>query len=256
MEMPSYRTTCPESVGFHKFSVSEKQTGMTGLLCRFVLTMVFLVMTASSVSAATQVSGDITKDTTWTLAGSPYVVTSSIRVQGTDGDDGVTTLMVNPGVEVKFNSNSGLSVGGSSGAPGGLVAVGTSDDQVVFCSNDGTNWQGIFFNNTTADETSVLNHCIVKNAGMLSGSSCNYSVCMENSSPSIRNSVISGSKNFGIRINSGSPDISDNVISDNGNCGIFLRDSCSPSITGNKVIGNKGVGIFSNNTSCIPTVTG
>jgi hypothetical protein len=49
--------------------------------------------------AATFVSGTIPSDTTWTLADSPYVVTSDLSVPA-----GVT-LTVNPGVVVKFDGS-------------------------------------------------------------------------------------------------------------------------------------------------------
>jgi hypothetical protein len=51
-----------------------------------------------AVSADTTVGGTISTDTTWTLANSPYIVTSNITVIGTDGADSITTLTIEAGV--------------------------------------------------------------------------------------------------------------------------------------------------------------
>jgi hypothetical protein len=68
-------------------------------------------------SADTTVGGSISTDTTWTLSGSPYIVTSAVTVMGTDGDDGITTLTIQPGVIVKFNRYINMDIGATSGDP-------------------------------------------------------------------------------------------------------------------------------------------
>nr|QNO50101.1 hypothetical protein GDOAKEED_00005 [Methanosarcinales archaeon ANME-2c ERB4] len=72
----------------------------------------------------TLVNGTISTDTTWTVAGSPYIVTDeSLTVS-----DNVA-LTLEPGVVVKFESeNSGMCVWGT------LNASGTSDNRIVFTS--------------------------------------------------------------------------------------------------------------------------
>lgn len=81
-----------------------------------------LLLTAAA-NAATHVSGNITVNTTWTLAGSPYVVDGSVNVR-----PGVT-LTIEPGVIVKFNGQFGtLWVNGA------LSAVGTAGQRIVFTS--------------------------------------------------------------------------------------------------------------------------
>jgi hypothetical protein len=69
--------------------------------------VVFMFMVSSwSVPLAisdTTVGGTIATDTTWTLAESPYIVTSNLTVKGTDGADGITTLTIEPGVEVRLD---------------------------------------------------------------------------------------------------------------------------------------------------------
>jgi RHS repeat-associated protein len=70
------------------------------------------------------VSGDITTNTTWTLANSPYVVSGTINVQSP------ATLTIEPGVVVKFQS--GASLLAQAGAT--LTAVGTSATPIIFTS--------------------------------------------------------------------------------------------------------------------------
>ncbi len=66
--------------------------------------------------SATNVSGDIVADTTWTLAGSPWVLTGDITV--TVG----VTLTVEPGVAVKGSSGAELRIQGHLLALGGKTA--------------------------------------------------------------------------------------------------------------------------------------
>jgi RHS repeat-associated protein len=73
--------------------------------------------------SATNVSGTISTDTTWTVANNPYVLTGNVTVAA-----GVT-LTVEPGVVVKFNSQfRTLTVNGT------LKAVGTAGSRIVFTS--------------------------------------------------------------------------------------------------------------------------
>lgn len=70
------------------------------------------------------VSGDVTTNTTWTAANSPYVVTGTINVQSP------ATLTIEPGVVVKFQSGANLLA--QAGAT--LTAVGTSSNPIIFTS--------------------------------------------------------------------------------------------------------------------------
>src|SRR5580765_2138298 len=61
----------------------------------------FLLLTAllfSFRASATNVGGAISSDTTWNLAGSPYLVTSAVTINSN------ITLTINPGVEVQFTN--------------------------------------------------------------------------------------------------------------------------------------------------------
>jgi parallel beta-helix repeat protein len=72
---------------------------------------------------STNVSGTISSDTTWDLAGSPYIVVGLVTVQD------AVTLTIDPGVEVRFNGYFSLKIEGN------LTAIGTSGSKIVFASN-------------------------------------------------------------------------------------------------------------------------
>ena len=82
------------------------------------------------VGSGTNVGGPISIDTTWTCAGSPYVVTSSVIVRNG------ATLTLEPCVCVRFKANMGVTVGHATGGAGTLVARGTAELPIIFTTND------------------------------------------------------------------------------------------------------------------------
>jgi len=122
-------------------------------LCRNFMkkTFIFFViglLFSSATVLATDVSGTISSNTTWNLAGSPYVVTSSITINHG------ATLTIDPGVDVRFNDGQNFYING------GLNAT-----NVIFTSNNGSPTSGIWGNfqvgnGNPADSGSVvLNSC-------------------------------------------------------------------------------------------------
>lgn len=75
-------------------------------------------------NAATFVSGDISTNTTWTKAESPYIISDHSFINVSVG----TTLTIEPGVVVKFGNRSRLNIYGS------LKAVGIASDKIYFTS--------------------------------------------------------------------------------------------------------------------------
>ena len=122
---------------------------------------------------ATDVGGPITSDTTWTLAGSPYVAISTVTIRNG------ATLTIEAGVEVRFNQDLGIIIGHVSEGLGTLRALGTTLSPVLFTSaiEPGApgSWKEIRFTNNAVDAVfdaqgsyaagSVLQHCAVKFAG-------------------------------------------------------------------------------------------
>ena len=98
-----------------------------------------------NVAADTDISKNITTDTTWSLKGSPYIISGEIQVFEN------VTLTIKKGVEVKFNQNAELQIGGE------LKAIGGSEigELIKFTSNASTppkqwDWFGIVFLNTSS----------------------------------------------------------------------------------------------------------
>ena len=127
-----------------------------------------LAMAATARASTAVPGGVISTDTTWTLAGSPYIVTGAVQVKGTDGSDGVTTLTIEPGVEVRFNLDCYLLFG--SGAPGALLADGDAAGgpaTIVFTANTGSPtrgfWRGLRFADSA--QSSTIRHATVAYGG-------------------------------------------------------------------------------------------
>ena len=100
---------------------------------------------------ATNVSETISTNTTWTLTGSPYIVTSSITIQ-----TGVT-LTIETGVTVKFNDSYYLYVNGTLNA-----------DNVTFTSSNASpaagKWGYFQIGNSTYSGTANISNSLVQYA--------------------------------------------------------------------------------------------
>ncbi len=198
-------------------------------------------------AAALNVSGVISTNTPWTLANSPYVVTGTVTVNA-----GVT-LTVEPGVVVKFNANTYLTVNGT------LTADGTADKKIYFTSvkddtiggdtnGDGTatvpapgNWGGLTFNTGAANN--VLDYAVVRYGGSGAWSG---SVKISTSSLTLSNSVVENSTYNGIFIDGVSPTVTGCTIQNNGytvsESGIYANNSKGV-FTGNTIKDNGGYGM-------------
>ena len=109
------------------YFVKEKKmkSQILGKLQGHIILSIILSLVLLTVSHAdTNVSGNITTETTWTLTNSPYIVTGTIQVL--EG----ATLTIEPGVIVKFSKNTLLRIGGE------LIADGTETQMLTFTSNE------------------------------------------------------------------------------------------------------------------------
>ena len=208
--------------------------------------IVILFSLPSSIYAETFVSGNITQNTTWTLAGSPYIVTGDITVYRWDWsyhDDPVSvTLTIEPGVQIRFNPGTGLFVGvalhGLGGHYGALSVQGTAASPVTFTSNAASpapgDWKGIYFRNETHDAATLLEHCIIEYGGHTQ----NANIYLADANPVILNSTIRFSSSDGIYLSSSSSAIDNNIISDNTDYGISGNIYSAGFITNNTISGN------------------
>ena len=215
----------------------------SGILKVILIILLLVLFQTASSFAETTVGGLIASDTTWTLAGSPYVVESPVQVYGTTTD--AVTLTIEPGVEVCFNSGAGLQIGSSVNL-GALSAQGTALDPIVFTRNNPTGtWGRVSFQDGTVDETTVLDHVEMEfNTGIyfytssphlqncrfteISGT---YGLYLSSSSPVLQNVDISTAAIYGMSLYFSSPRITDGSLNNNNASGYGIYGSGSPEIS-------------------------
>lgn len=207
----------------------------------------------------TTISQNITTQTTWTQANSPYVISETVTVENG------STLTIEEGVEVRFDSGTSLIVSG------GLVANGSELSKITFTSNSlspqSGDWGSVRFNNN-ANVGSVINHAIFEYGG---GNSTGALITYQTGAFgfAITNSEFRFSSVHGIDLRASSPQIFKSTFRDNGGYGIFsdlalsfevdssvvsnnttggirVPINSSPSITASTIEGN-GTGIFIDN---------
>jgi len=168
-----------------------------------------LVISLGTASADTNVSEDISTDTVWDLAGSPYIVTGNIRVYYSWARG--PTLTIEPGVVVKFAEDASLQIGSGSYL-GKLIADGEPGNKITFTGTAATPgwWRGIRFEPGSHD--SIIDNAIVEYGGHSWGSN--------------------------IYLNGASPTISDSIIRNSSGYGILFGDDSSPTLTGNQIDDN------------------
>ena len=214
---------------------------------------------AAPASAATTIgSTTYASDYTWTVAGSPYVVT------GTVGVAAAATLTIEPGVVVKFSgTDAGMSVAGR------LSAVGTATSPIVFTSyaddtaagdtnGDGSattgaagQWYSLGF---TGSASGALTFAQVRYGGYGSSNLAYAAVSIGgNSSVLLDHSSVTASQTSGIYVSGGVADVAASTISSNG-IGVLVANA-TVHVTGRSSISNnadKGIYLVLTNASTPP----
>lgn len=120
----------------------------------------FLLMLHVVAARATNLSGGIYNNTTWTLSGSPYVMTGDVVVF-----EGVN-LTIEPGVVISVDSGAKLEVRGR------IIAKGTAAQNITFKGNSASAgryyWTGIVFIGTSnplgSGSQATFTYCNISNA--------------------------------------------------------------------------------------------
>jgi len=181
---------------------------------------------------ATNVSSNVTTNTEWTVAGSPYVITAAISV-----NSGVT-LTVDPGVVVEFASGNYLTVNGT------LTAAGTAASPISFTSASATpaagDWGFVSF--TAGASASQLSYVTFQYGG---GSGWGAMVFVQGSSPTFDHVTIASSSSVGFWMNTsgGAPTISNSTFSNNGSYGLNLAAANTVSLSGTAFTGNSSYAV-------------
>lgn len=183
-------------------------------------TPTFVRMTSSTLE------GDISQNTVLNQARSPYIVKGGVSIR-----QGVT-LLIQPGVIVKFIDDAHLKVYGS------LVAQGTAAQRIILTSikddtyggdtnQDGGSsapgagdWTYIGFFDSSNDANSVIEHALIRYAG-----------------------EHRGSRYGAIYLESASPTLTNNSISDSFWYAISADVNSFPRVTGNTLVNNQGNGL-------------
>ena len=208
-----------------------------------------IIFFSENVSSATNVSGSISVNTTWTAINSPYYVVGDVIVENG------TTLTIEPGVTVKFDGLYSLIVNGT------LNATGTSNLPIVFTSNKTTPAKGDWNRIRLHGKNNTMHYCEISfghYALYIMGENTNNSISHCNiydndgdgiylkktTNNTLDNVTVSTSYSNGITLLVSENNIINNSYFENNRAfGIYLRSSNNNTIINTNVSGNKGGGI-------------
>ena len=155
---------------------------------------VLLFVTASIAVGQTNVGGTITKDSTWTLAKSPYIVTSNVNLNSG------FTLTVDSGVVVRFQANTILYINGTANLVARHAKFTSSKDTTSGTPAKG-DWNYIQIGNSGSLASATLDTCLIHWGGSTSFPSNTPSLYVYSGNATVRGCDISQSKNYGVATN-------------------------------------------------------
>jgi flagellar hook assembly protein FlgD len=203
---------------------------MTNLRLPFrlgVVATVLVVFAASPALADTNVSGTISANTTWSLTGSPYIVTGDVTVAS-----GVA-LTIEAGVTVKVVSGKRLAVNGQ------LIAVGTAVSPITFTSNQASpargDWRCLSFSSGTQPASQV------SYAAISYGGNTDYAgIYVVSGSPQFDHVTVSNSSGYGVYVYGGSPSITGSTITQCAWSGLDVQAGGAVAAIDTTTISNNG----------------
>jgi hypothetical protein len=218
---------------------------------KILMTVFFLTFISFGINGQTYVSGFINANTTWDLAGSPYIVTGNALLS-----HGLT-LIINPGVVIKFDSDKALQIDGE------LIAIGTPQNRITFTSNQSVpqagDWAKLHFADTCVNATfdsfgNYISGCIMKYCYVLYGGGIGYgAIHIESSSPYISHCSILNSLADGIHCTNSLYVLDSSAVKNCEGYGLYYRTTSintrNPQIHGDTIENNANGGInFDNNS--------
>lgn len=195
---------------------------------------IFIILGFSN--AQTNLSGNITSDSTLTLAGSPYIVSGgALTVQSPN------TLTIDSGVVVRFQSSCYLELSGNLHA---RYVTFTSDADTVGGTPVVGYWYGILIGRYSNSPTALLDTCQIRYAG--EGGYGNVDI--SNGSVTIDGGSISNSGAACVHLRGSTTNITNASISHAANYGIVLEDGLLNLVTSGVSYCQEGL-LFNNHGS-------
>lgn len=176
----------------------------------------------------TPVGGSIVADTTWSLLGSPYEISTSIDVSNG------ATLTIEPGVEVRMSSASAELIVGSA-STGKIVVLGSEVSPVLLHNPGGGGWRR-FALFPAADPGSEIDGLTVRGGG--AGSVYSVALNAVSSSVKLSNVRIEQAQAGGVFVNGGGPRLHGwDVEASPGNRGVRVDGPSDVQIAGLRTTG-------------------
>jgi hypothetical protein len=202
-----------------------------------------LSITVPPAGSGTQVSSNINADTTWTAAGSPYVLDANVHV------DGGVTLTIDPGVTVEFNNGQSATFT----VDGTIDSDGVSGNPVTFISSQvasGSGAPGQYMGIDLTSGSSQFSYTNFYYGGYGSAYNSYGELTVSGGSVSIDHSTFQDNQDSGLDASGGAATVSYSKFENNGDGITGVGGAPGPLFLSHSTVAdNASVGVFFNITS-------